>query len=90
MTSIHAEALKRNGIDYDEAMDRFGGNEALFERLASKFLDDTHFAALEQALADGDDATALREGDSADAKARMEPVRIAYEAVKTALSSLDD
>lgn len=119
MTSIHAEALKRNGIDYDEAMDRFGGNEALFERLASKFLDDTHFAALEQALADGDDATALREahtlkgvagnlsfadlyaaisdvnaalreGDSASAKARMEPVRIAYEAVKTALSSLDD
>ena len=51
MMAEYAEALKRNGIDYDGAMERFGGNAALYERLALKFLDDTHFAALEQALA---------------------------------------
>lgn len=55
------EALKRNGIDYDGAMERFGGNAELYERLALKFLDDTHFAALEQALAGGDVDTAVRE-----------------------------
>lgn len=42
-------------------MERFGGNAALYERLALKFLDDAHFAALEQALADGDVDTAVRE-----------------------------
>ena len=51
MMAEYAEALKRNGINYDEAMERFGGNAALYERLALKFLDDAHFAALEQALA---------------------------------------
>ena len=51
MMAEYAEALKRNGIDYDGAMERFGGNAELYERLALKFLDDTHFAALEQALA---------------------------------------
>lgn len=61
MMAEYAEALKRNGIDYDEAMERFGGNAALYERLALKFLDDAHFAALEQALADGDVDTAVRE-----------------------------
>ena len=54
MMAEYAEALKRNGIDYDGAIERFGGNAALYERLALKFLDDAHFAALEQALADGD------------------------------------
>ena len=61
MMAEYAEALKRNGIDYDGAMERFGGNAALYERLALKFLDDAHFAALEQALADGDVDTAVRE-----------------------------
>ena len=61
MMAEYAEALKRNGIDYDGAMERFGGNAELYERLALKFLDDTHFAALEQALAGGDVDTAVRE-----------------------------
>ena len=43
------------------AMERFGGNAELYERPALKFLDDTHFAALEQALAGGDVDTAVRE-----------------------------
>ena len=61
MMAEHAETLKRNGIDYDGAMERFGGNAALYERLALKFLDDAHFDALERALADGDADAAVRE-----------------------------
>ena len=61
MMAEYAEALKSFGIDYVGALARFGGNAGLYERLALKFLDDTHFAALEQALAGGDVDTAVRE-----------------------------
>ena len=44
-----------------DLLEGFGGNAELYERLALKFLDDTHFAALEQALAGGDVDTAVRE-----------------------------
>ena len=106
MMAEYAEALKRNGIDYDGAMERFGGNAELYERL-------------EQALAGGDVDTAvreahtlkgvagnlsfaalyeaaskvnaaLREGDLAGATALMDPVRSAHAAVVSALSSLRD
>ena len=30
MMAEYAEALKRNGIDYDGAMERFGGNAELY------------------------------------------------------------
>lgn len=53
MTAEHIDLLTSKGIDYDEAMERFGGNRALYERLALKFLDDPHFEALENALAAG-------------------------------------
>lgn len=49
------------GIDYQEAMERFGGNEALYWRLAVKFLQDPHCAALEDAMDANDIETAQRE-----------------------------
>ena len=58
------EQLTQHGINYTEAMDRFGGNEALFVRLATKFLNDTHFSALEAALAEGDAEEAHRQAHS--------------------------
>ncbi|MEG1435591.1 MAG: Hpt domain-containing protein [Gordonibacter sp.] len=58
------EALAKGGIDYAEAMDRFGGNDALYRRLAVKFLDDRHFEALEKALESGDAEQAFREAHS--------------------------
>ena len=88
MMAEYAEALKRNGIDYDGAMERFGGNAELYERLALKFLDDTHFAALYEAASKVN--AALREGDLAGATALMDPVRSAHAAVVSALSSLRD
>ena len=47
-------------IDYDEALDRFGGNSALYKRLSAKFTDDPHFADMEDALAQGDVEAAYR------------------------------
>lgn len=44
------EALSPYGIDYDDALDRFGGNAALYARLACKYLDDTHYVGLVAAL----------------------------------------
>ena len=41
--------LAKSGIDYVEAMERFGNNEDLYLRLAVKFLDDPHFSELQKA-----------------------------------------
>ncbi len=64
MGADYEDMLSSNGIDYAEAMDRFGGNADLFKRLALKFLDDPHFSALENALAAGDVETAYHEAHS--------------------------
>ncbi|WP_080796993.1 Hpt domain-containing protein [Arabiibacter massiliensis] len=53
MAAEHIDTTTSRVIDYDEAMERFCGNRALYERLALKFLDDPHFEALENALAEG-------------------------------------
>lgn len=63
-TNDYASILAESGIDYAEAMDRFGGNEALYRRLAVKFLDDQHVEALEKALEANDAEQAFREAHS--------------------------
>ena len=45
-----AQLLAAHGVDYDEAIERFGGNTELYKRIAVKFGDDPHFAALSAAL----------------------------------------
>ena len=64
MTNDQMARLQDYGIDYVEAIERFGGNEGLFARLAVKYLDDPHFDALEAAMAAGDAAAAEREARS--------------------------
>lgn len=64
MTNDQMARLQDYGIDYAEALDRFGGNESLFVRLATKYLDDPHFGALETAMEEGDSAAAEREAHS--------------------------
>lgn len=44
------DLLAANGVDYDEAIERFGGNKELYKRIAVKFGDDPHFAALNDAI----------------------------------------
>ena len=50
MTATLADKLAPYGIDYVDAMDRFGDNAELYERLALKYLDDAHLVALQAAM----------------------------------------
>ena len=60
MEAARRENLISGGIDVDGALERFMGSEALLERFLGKFLQDTNYAALEQAVARGDWEEALR------------------------------
>ena len=40
------EKLTASGVDVDQALERFMGNEALYEKFALKFLDDGNYAVL--------------------------------------------
>lgn len=60
----YAETLMESGINYSEAIERFGGNGDLYQRLARKFLGDQHFPTLEKALEEGDIDLAFREAHS--------------------------
>lgn len=60
MTNDTKSQLEGRGIDYADAMERFGGNEALYRRLAAKFPSDPHFAEMKEALDDHDFDAALR------------------------------
>lgn len=59
MTSME-DKLQPYGIDYADAMDRFGGNSALFKRIAAKYLQDDHFVSLKAALETQDYEEAYR------------------------------
>ena len=54
------ELLAANGVDYAEAMERFGGNKELYKRIALKFLDDSHYAGLRESLERNDVEEAYR------------------------------
>jgi len=43
------EAIKEMNIDYDTAVNRFGGSEALYQKFLKRFLDDNTYYELEQA-----------------------------------------
>lgn len=73
------ELLREGGIDHREAMERFCGNEALYERLALKFLDDPHFAELERALSDKDAQAAYRAAHSLKGVAGNLSLRCLYD-----------
>lgn len=48
------DALVAHGVDYHGGIDRFGGNVALFEKFIFRYLDDTHYDHLVEALDAGD------------------------------------
>ena len=60
MTAQLADKLRPFGIDYVDAMDRFGDNAELYERLALKYLDDGHLVALQAAMEAYSQAHALK------------------------------
>lgn len=54
------DCLKAAGVDYDGALSRFMGNEALLSRFLKKFLDDPNFLSLQSALDSGNAEAAFR------------------------------
>lgn len=80
MTETLADKLAPYGIDYVDAMERFEGNEALFERLALKYLNDTHFAGLVAALEVKDFDDAYNQAHSLKGVAGNLSLRALYEA----------
>ena len=65
MTAQLADKLRPFGIDYVDAMDRFGDNAELYERLALKYLDDGHLVALYECAALVSDALYAGEYEAA-------------------------
>lgn len=64
MTANLRAALSSYGIDYDDAMDRFGGNAELFFCLARKYLDGDNYARLVSAMEMHDFDEAYRQAHS--------------------------
>jgi len=61
MISEHAEMLMHHGIDYEDALHRFGGDVAMYEKFVFRFLNDAHkYQDLKEAMARGDADTAHR------------------------------
>lgn len=52
--------LIESGIDMESAMERFMGNEAMFQKFLVKFLSDTNMELLRNSLEAGDADTAFR------------------------------
>ena len=49
------EKLKAYGVDYENAVKRFAGNEALYEKFLKKLTEDDHLAIGEQAMKENEE-----------------------------------
>ena len=52
---MNKEKLKAYGVDYENAVKRFAGNEALYERFLKKLTEDDHLAIGEQAMKENEE-----------------------------------
>ena len=59
MDALIKEKLYRAGIETDSAIERFMGNEALYERFALGFTEDRNYETLLKAMEAGDTKTAF-------------------------------
>lgn len=59
MKNMDFTLLKNAGIDTDSAIERFMDNEALYAKILKKFLDDTTFAELLNAVSEHSNDAAL-------------------------------
>lgn len=57
--NVDKNAMQTIGIDYNEGVKRFSGNAAIYEKFLLKFLDDTTFEELDQAMQNRDYGTAF-------------------------------
>lgn len=54
MDILKKERLEQAGIDVDDVLERFMGNEALLDRMLKGFLQDQNYSVLCQAMEAGD------------------------------------
>lgn len=59
MNTEKIQRLKDAGIDVNDALNRFMGNESLLERFLNKFVTDQNFKKLGEAISAGDNDAAL-------------------------------
>ncbi len=59
MDNLRLKQLTDGGIDVEEALGRFMGNEGLLEKFLKKFADDENYEKLKAAVKDGDAETML-------------------------------
>lgn len=59
MLEQRKEQLKNAGVDVNEVLERFGGNEALLERFLKKFAEDSNYGKLVAAVKVHDEEAAL-------------------------------
>lgn len=57
---MNREKLIQAGVDYDEGVERFGGNSAIFEKYLARFFADAYMDKIERQLEAGDIAGAFR------------------------------
>lgn len=51
---MNIELLKACGVDYEDGLDRFSGNSALYEKYLNKLLNDTMYEKMKELLNEGD------------------------------------
>ena len=56
---MNFDLLKNAGIDAEDAVKRFMGNESLYARMLRKFLDDSNYDNLVRAIAENSESEAL-------------------------------
>ena len=60
MEEMQRTRLESAGMEIDRTVERFSGNEGIYVKFLKKFPDDENLTQLSQAVAAGDDETALR------------------------------
>ena len=78
----------REVVDYESAMERFEGNEALYERILKQFLNDRNFEKLHGALAAGDADAAFRAAHSLRGVAGTLDLHVLYGATAPVVEAL--
>ncbi len=78
---MNRDKLIRAGVDYDEGVERFGGNPAVFEKYLAKFFAGGYMELIEQQLEAGDIAAAFRTTHDLKALAGNLSINHCYQAI---------
>ena len=89
MDETRRQLLLDAGVDVDEALGRFLGNEALMMKFLLRFPGDENFSRLKEAMAQSDAVGAFEAGDLTAAKEKMPALEAAYSNTLNLLGQLE-